>query len=482
MILAELFPYAHAVFVVFTIIYVLTILGTIGVVISENRNPVKSLAWVTVLMLLPILGLFLYLFFGRSLKSVVIISRKNRLRLRSQEKLDTIDPSQLNLSDSSKQIIRLVNSIAEPHFFPGNHADIFTEGKQKYDALKRDLLSAKQYINLQYFIFSADEIGQEIANILIQKAHEGVKVRVIYDHVGSWSIASAFFKHLRKEGVEAYPFLRVTFPQLANRLNWRNHRKVVVIDGRVGYIGGMNVADRYVTGEHGRLPWRDTHLRLEGGVVKALQFSFAVDWNFMKRMLLTQPTQSYVVHPDDADGMQVLDSGPTGLWNGMSLVFLKAISLAKNCIYIQTPYFLPNDGQLKALQTAALAGVDVRIMIPRTPDSKVLRYSSFSYVKECLQAGIKIYFYNNRMLHAKCVIVDDEFVTTGSTNFDYRSFEHNFECNVLVYSKPFNARMKKTFLHDAKSSCTRIIMSHWKRRKWSQKALESLSRLLGPIL
>ncbi len=482
MILAELFPYAHAVFVVFTIIYAVTILGTIGVVISENRNPVKSLAWVTVLVMVPILGLFLYLFFGRSLKSVVMISRKNRLKLRGEARLDTIDVDKLNLTDSSKQIIRLVNSVTEPHFFPGNHIEIFTEGQVKYDALKRDLLAAKHYINLQYFIFSADKIGQEIASILIKKAHEGVKVRVIYDHVGSWSIKAAFFKHMRDEGVEAYPFLRVTFPQLANRLNWRNHRKVVVIDGKVGYIGGMNIADRYVTGEHGHPAWRDTHLRIVGGAVKALQFSFAVDWNFMKRMLLTQPTQSYNVQPNDADGMQVLDSGPTGMWNGMSLVFLKAISLAKKCIYIQTPYFLPNDGQIKALQTAALSGVDVRIMIPRTPDSKVLRYSSFSYVQECLQAGIKIYFYDKRMLHAKCVIVDDEFVTAGSTNFDYRSFEHNFECNALIYSKSFNARMKRVFLNDQRTECTRIIMSHWKRRPRGQKVLESLSRLLGPIL
>lgn len=481
MFLAELFPYAHVVFIIFTILYALTILGSIGIVISENRNPVKSLSWVTVLILLPIVGLFLYLFFGRSLKSVVMISRKNRLKLRGQEKLENIDIEKLDLSDSCKQIIRMVNTTGEPHFFPGNHIDIFAEGKDKFDALKCDLLSAREYINFQYYIFSNDKIGQEIADILVKKAHEGVKVRVIYDHVGSWSIASAFFKKLRKEGVEAYPFLRVTFPQLANRLNWRNHRKVVVIDGEVGYIGGMNIADRYVTGEHGKLAWRDTHLRIVGGAVKALQFSFAVDWNFMKRMLLTQKTLTHEVHVNASNGVQIVDSGPTGLWNGMSFVFLKAISLAKKCIYIQTPYFLPNDGQIKALQAAALAGVDVRIMIPRSPDSRILRYSSFSYVKECLQAGIKVYFYNERMLHAKCVIVDDELVTTGSTNFDFRSFEHNFECNVLVYGRDFNARMKQLFLKDIKS-CQRIILSHWQRRPMGERALESLSRLLAPIL
>ena len=481
MILAELFPYAQVIYTVFTIIYAFAILGVIGIVISENRNPIKSLAWVTVLILLPVVGLFLYLFFGRSLKSVVMISRKNRVKLRRQEKLENIDVNGLDLCDSSKQLIRLVNSVVEPHYFQGNSIDIFTEGVDKFKSLKRDLLAAEKYINFQYYIFSNDTIGQEIADILIAKAHQGVKVRVIYDHVGSWSIASSFFKRMRRDGVDAHPFLRVTFPQLANRLNWRNHRKVVIIDGKVGYIGGMNVADRYNTGAHGRPAWRDTHLRVVGGAVKALQYSFAVDWNFMKRMLLTQATCSYHTDPNAGNGVQVIDSGPTGLWNGMSLVFLKAISLAQKCIYIQTPYFLPNDGQIKALQAAALAGVDVRLMIPRSPDSRILRYSSFSYVKECLQAGIKVYFYTGRMLHAKCIIVDDEFVTTGSTNFDFRSFEHNFECNILVYGKAFNARMKQIYMADIRNS-QRIILSHWKRRPMGQRALESLSRLLGPIL
>ncbi len=481
MSLAELFPYAHMVFIIATVLYFLTILGIIGVIISENRTPVRSLAWTTVLILLPILGLVLYLFFGRSLKSVVMISRKNRQKLRNQAKLESIDIEELNLSNSSKQIIRLVNSITEPHFFSGNKIDIYTEGTPKFDALKQDLLTAKEFINFQYFIFSNDKIGQEIADILIKKAHEGVKVRVIYDHVGSWSIASSFFRKMRKEGVEAYPFLRVTFPQLANRLNWRNHRKQVIIDGKVGYIGGMNVADRYVYGERGRLPWRDTHLRLTGNAVMALQFSFAIDWNFMKRRLISLPKADNGTGPNDDSGVQIVDSGPTGLWNAMSLVFSKAISVAQKSIYIQTPYFLPNDGQMKALQSAALSGVDVRLMMPQAPDSKVLRYSSFSYVKECLLAGIKVYFYHERMMHAKCVIVDDEFVTVGSTNFDYRSFEHNFECNAVIYSRNFNARMKQIFLKDIKH-CRRIILSRWTRRPWAQRTLESLSRLLGPIL
>lgn len=482
MLLAELFPYANAVFNVFTALYVVTAIGCMVVVVSENRNPVRSLAWVTVLTLLPVVGILMYLFFGRSLKSAMMISRNNRMKLRGQASLDTPEARNLNLSESSQQIINLVSSISEPHFFASNQVNVFTEGNTKFSQLKADLLAAKHYINFQYYIFSADSIGNELAEILIKKAHEGVQVRVIYDHVGSWSIASSFFKRLRKEGVEAYPFLKVSFPQLANRLNWRNHRKIVVIDGEVGYIGGMNIADRYVTGEKGYKAWRDTHLRIVGDAVKGLQFSFAIDWNFMKRMLLNQPcAESHTPQPGNV-GMQIVVSGPTQPLNAMSMVLLRAISLAKKCIYIQTPYFLPEESMMTALQAAALSGVDVRIMIPLYPDSKILKYSSLSYVKECLQADIRVYLYTERMLHAKCVIVDDEFVTTGSTNFDFRSFEHNFECNALVYSKAFCEKMKGIFKADAEHSCTEMTIEQWVKRPLWQRARESSLRLLGPVL
>lgn len=483
MLLAELFPFASTVFYIFTAFFVITTIGCIVVVVSENRNPVRSLAWVTVLLLLPVIGILIYLFFGRSLKSVIMITRNNRKKLQGQASLNTLESANLKLSGSSLQIINLVNSIVEPHFFAGNHVEVFTEGKDKFSQLKADLLAAKEYINFQYYIFSADAIGKELAEILIKKAHEGVKVRVIYDHVGSWSIASSFFKHLRREGVEAYPFLKVTFPQQANRLNWRNHRKIVVIDGKVGYIGGMNIADRYVTGEKGYKAWRDTHLRVVGNAVKGLQFSFAIDWNFMKRMLLDQPLHTeHTTSSTDCVGMQIVSSGPTQPLNAMSMVILRAISLAQKCIYIQTPYFLPEESMKSALQAAALSGVDVRIMIPLYPDSKILKYSSLSYVKECLEAGITVLLYTERMLHAKCVIIDDEFVTTGSTNFDFRSFEHNFECNALIYSKSFCQKMKAIFNADAERSCKEMTLDEWVKRPMRQRALESMSRLLGPIL
>ena len=456
-----------------------------GVVVSENRNPVKTLAWITVLVLLPVAGIVLYIFFGRSLKHVRMISRKKRRKLIKRDDIKHLMQSQSAAHDELpikwQQMIKLVNSIQGSPYLANNEVQIFTNGRDKFEAYKRDLLLARNYIHIQYYIIENDNIGNEIATILKQKVQEGVKVRVLYDHVGSFHFDMSYFKKLRRAGVDVYPFMKITFPEFANRINWRNHRKITVIDGEVGYIGGMNIADRYVTG--GKMGhWRDTHLRVKGDVVAAMQVSFAIDWNFMKRELIEESVP--VVDPASISnpvGVQLVTGGPTSQWGNMAFVFQKAIENARKSIYIQTPYFLPSDSLLKALQVAALSKVDVRLMIPRKPDSFLLRYASYSYVKQCLDAGIKIYFYEPGMLHAKVVVIDDEFVTTGSTNFDFRSFEHNFEGNLLLYSKDFNQRMTR-IMHDDMMQSTRISLRAWRRRSMWQKALESLTRLFGPLL
>lgn len=482
MILAELFPYSR---LIFTILYGITAVAIVGVVVSENRNPVKTLAWITVLVLLPVAGIVLYIFFGRSLKHVRMISRKKRRKLIKRDDIKHLMQSQSAAHDELpikwQQMIKLVNNIQGSPYLANNEVQIFTNGRDKFEAYKRDLLLARNYIHIQYYIIENDNIGNEIATILKQKVQEGVKVRVLYDHVGSFHFDMSYFKKLRRAGVDVYPFMKITFPEFANRINWRNHRKITVIDGEVGYIGGMNIADRYVTG--GKMGhWRDTHLRVKGDVVAAMQVSFAIDWNFMKRELIEESVPAVdpasIAYPV---GVQLVTGGPTSQWGNMAFVFQKAIENARKSIYIQTPYFLPSDSLLKALQVAALSKVDVRLMIPRKPDSFLLRYASYSYVKQCLDAGIKIYFYEPGMLHAKVVVIDDEFVTTGSTNFDFRSFEHNFEGNLLLYSKDFNQRMTR-IMHDDMMQSTRISLRAWRRRSMWQKALESLTRLFGPLL
>lgn len=456
------------------------------VIISENRNPVKSLAWVTILLLLPVVGLVLYLFFGRNIKNKRMISRRNRRRLRRREKHSKADPHDCGLSPENVQQVNLGRSLTGAQFYADNNVNFFFDGASKFEALCSDLIAARHSINLQYYIFSDDEIGCKIAGILCQKAREGVTVRVIYDHVGSLRSSNKFFRQLHKAGVDAKPFFKVTFPGLGTRINWRNHRKIVVIDEKVAYIGGMNIADRYARSHTGERPWRDTHARISGPAVAALQYSFAVDWSFTGGEIIDEPAEPQAVFTEPAGalrgvGAQVLTAGPTSQWANVSMAFHKAISTARRRVYIQTPYFLPTEGLLKALQSAALAHVDVRIMMPAKSDSAMLTFASSSYVAECLKAGIKIYLYHPGMLHAKMILVDDEFVSIGSTNFDFRSFDYNFEANIFLFSQQANAAASAQFLADGALS-TRVHPAEWRRRPFFHKAAASVLRLLSPIL
>lgn len=466
---------------VLTLLYAITILAIISIVISENRNPVKSLAWVTVLLLFPAGGIVLYIFFGRSIKNARLISRRQKRRLRGIRQMDGASGTPKRLSPENRQQVQLARSLGAGGFYEGNNIEIYASGHDKFLALEKDLRQAKEFIYLQYYIFEDDEIGRRIAGILMEKARAGVKVRVCYDHVGSFHVRNRFFKTMRSAGVEIYPFFKVVFPLFATRINWRNHRKLVIIDGKTGYIGGMNIADRYIDG--GKFPlWRDIHARISGPAVSALHYSFACDWALMRKDIITD--NSTALSGGDTNGtagIQMLTSGPTDRWGNIELQFLKAISNAKRRIYIQTPYFLPPESLLRALQAAALARVDVRVMMPTHSDSRILTFASRSYIAESIAAGIKIYLYDAGMLHSKMMIVDDDFATLGSTNFDFRSFEHNFESNIFIFSREINARLSTIFAEDMTSS-RRVRSSEWRHRPIHHRALESLMRPLSPIL
>ncbi|MFG6381852.1 MAG: cardiolipin synthase [Muribaculum sp.] len=468
-------------YIVLLAAYIGTIISLIAVVLSENRNPVKSLAWITVLLMVPVFGAVLYIFFGRSLKNTRMITRRNRRRLRKRESFKSIDIASLPLTQASKQQIKMARTLNGSIYYPDNKIDIFTSGRDKFDALIADLQSARSYIHLEYYIFKDDKIGNTIADILIKKAGEGVKVRIIYDHIGSLSTKTKFFKRMADAGIDVYPFFRVTFPVFATRINWRNHRKIVIIDGETGYIGGMNIADRYIEGVSYGV-WRDTHVRIKGPAVGGLQYAFAVDWSFMGQSLLDESANtSRRNKPRFNSGIQMMTSGPTSQWSNIAMVFQKAIANARKRVFIQTPYFLPTESLLRTLQTVALAKVDVRLMLPAKSDSKILTYASYSYIMECMLAGIKVYLYDAGMLHAKTVIVDDEFSSVGSANIDFRSFEHNFESNIFIYSREVNSELSDIFFEDL-DNCTRLSPSMWRKRPAWQKAKESMFRLLSPVL
>ena len=462
-------------------LYFSIIIISVIVVLRENRNPIRALSWVIALIFLPGVGLIFYLFFGRSIRGEML-SQKNRRRLQHSFQPYGVKLQETELRKEQKNLVMLGTQVGGYPLTFNNNVEILTDGVTKFERLKNDLKGAKHSIYLQYYIFLDDNIGNEIGEILKEKAKDGVEVKVIYDHVGSFSAKNSFFKKMKEAGIEVHPFFRVNFPQVANRINWRNHRKIVVVDGRIGYIGGMNIADRYVNGSGKKKElWRDTHFRVEGDIVESLIHSFLVDWNFRKKEPYFPALPQRQENIRNQKGIQLVTGGPISTWDNLSLMFLKAITSAKRLIWIQTPYFLPTDALFNALQAAALSNIDVRIMMPAHTDSLLLHYASFSYISQCLAAGIKIYLYMPGMLHAKSMVIDDDLVTAGSTNFDFRSFENNFECNLFIHDPELNSMMRDIFYKDMKE-CEKLQKEKWKKRPLSHRFLESLLRLVSPIL
>lgn len=477
-----LFPFMHLswLYWLLMIAYAITVISIVGVVLSENRNPLKSLAWITVLLLFPVGGMVLYLFFGRSIKNTRMISRRNKRKLRQREaEIKPQIPG--DFTPEMRQIVELSRSLCGCMLFNDNDVEVYHSGAEKFENLLRDIASAKEYIHLQYYIIENDEIGNRLSEALIERRKAGVRIRVIYDDFGCWGVKKQYFKNLREAGIEIHPFFKVAFPPFATRINWRNHRKLAIIDGKIGYVGGMNVADRYIDGGKKFACWRDTHIRITGPAVAAVQYSFAVDWSFMGQPLIQEHIDLTPARCEEPAGMQMLRCGPTSEWSNINMVMLKAIGSARKQVYIQTPYFLPPDAMLRALQASALARVDVRVMMPVKSDSTTLTYASYSYIMECLRSGIKIYLFKAGMLHSKTMMVDDRICAVGSANIDFRSFEHNFEDTMIIYSAKVNAELRRKFREDMES-CTRVRASEWRRRPITQKALESIVRLLSPVL
>ena len=325
-----------------------------------SDNPFQALAWITVMLLLPVIGILLYMVVGQSLHNTRMLSRRKRRQLNLSERNEPSRGNAPRLSAENSRLVRLVDSLVGTHFYTENCVEYYHWGKPFFDALFADLRRARNYINFQFYIISDDRIGRQLSEILIERARAGVKIRLIYDYIGSFGTDKAFFDRMRREGIDVHPFFRINFPRLAKRLNWRNHRKVVIIDGKTGYIGGMNVADRYVSGGKDFRLWRDTSVRITGPAVAGLQYNFAIDWSFMGQELLTDPVDSTAGCSEPRSMIQIVAGGPTGRWSNLLLVYLRAITGARRRVLLQSPYFLPADGMLKALQAAALSGATLR--------------------------------------------------------------------------------------------------------------------------
>ncbi|MDR1356694.1 MAG: cardiolipin synthase [Tannerellaceae bacterium] len=463
------------------ILYCITVSGLILVIITENRNPLKTIPWVVVLMMLPGIGLLFYFFFGQDNRKQRVISRrayKRIMKIPQESRRSQYDgPAPPDCYGP------LVSLLGHSHHSPLMYSadiEIYTDGEDKFRALYEALEAARHHIHLQYYIFLDDETGCRVRDILIAKARAGVEVRVLYDDVGCWKVSKRFFRGMQEAGVEVHAFLKVAFPVLTSKVNYRNHRKIVVVDGHTGFMGGMNVADRYVKGN--RLgKWRDTHFRITGKGVYGLQSAFLVDWYVASRRLLKDSAYYPPMGAAGGNLMQILSSGPVGQWRTLLQAIIFAVANAKKYIYIQTPYFLPTEGLNQALQTAALGGVDVRLMLPKRSDSKAANMASHSFTDDMVKAGAKIFLYEGGFLHSKLVVSDDMLTGIGSANMDFRSFEHNFEITAFVYNADFARRMRKIFLHDIQR-CEKLVSTQWLKRPRLRRMAESFMRLFSPLL
>lgn len=464
----------------FQLLYIFSAIGVIFVIILENRNPLKTIAWTLILIFLPLLGLIIFFFFGEDGRKKRLISHKmfkklNRKTLARFERDEVMESP-----EGYTGIVSLIKKLKGSSVYNGNKITFYTDGKSKFKALLEEINKAEKFIHIQYYIYMDDEIGRKVRDALIQKASEGVKVRLIYDDVGSWKAKRRFFNDMQKHGIDVQPFLKVTFRFLASRVNYRNHRKVVVIDGKVGFVGGMNIADRYIKGINNGV-WRDSHIKVEGKAVAGLQTAFLVDWYYSRKEFLASDHYFPQTEVKGDNLMQIITAGPIGLYKSIHLSFLEAIYNAKESIYIQTPYFIPTDALMLAIQTASLRGIDVRLMIPRRCDTTFVHIATQSFLQEILDAKVKVYFFEAGFLHSKLMIIDSNLIITGSANMDIRSFEHNFEIDAFIYNETTCSKAKEIFFDDMAQS-TLLLAKEWQSRSRIKKLKESIVRLFSPLL
>ncbi len=385
-------------------------------------------------------------------------------------------------SDNNELASMLIKDLHSP-LTRNNKVKLLVNGEEKFPEVMQALQDAQHHIHMEYYIYEQDEIGSAIIELLIKKAKEGVEVRFIYDDFGSPAIKKKIEKRMEEAGIQIHPFHKVHFYLLANRINYRNHRKIIVVDGQTAFVGGINVSDKYINNKKGQLYWRDTHLRIDGPGVFYLQYLFITDWNFCSTTLLTPDQLHFVPNKVIKENtyVQMTASGPDSAKPSILFSLLQAIYLAKKEILIATPYFIPGDSILDALRIAALSGLSVKLLVPGICDSKFVNYASKSSYKDLLLAGVEIYLYQKGFVHSKTLVTDSSLSIVGTANMDLRSFELNFEVNAIVYDKPFAEQMRKVFFDDLKNA-EKINAEHWYKRSAYEQFPEKISRLFSPVL
>jgi len=471
------------------ILLIANIILAFALVFMERRNPAVTWAWLLVLVFIPVVGLILYLFLGQDLRKKKVFSIKEAeddiKRAAHQQKYGPRNPNTdliFSVAEHYRDIVQLHLNNAQAVFTQNNKVRLLNNGTEKYPALIQSIKEAKDHIHMEYYIIRNDEIGKTVRDLLAAKAREGTKVRLLYDGMGCILLPKSYFTPIIEAGGEVAAFYPPFIPYINIRVNYRNHRKITVIDGKKAFIGGLNLGDEYL----GKSPkygfWRDLHFLIEGDAVDQLQLRFLMDWQYASNLKVPSSSRYFPPKPSiGSQGMQIVASGPDSGWAAIRQGYFSMISKAQKRVYIQTPYFVPDDSLAEALKVSALRGIDVRIMIPCKPDHPFVYWASLSYIGELLEAGAKAYRYMNGFLHSKLLVVDGEIGSAGTANLDIRSFKVNFEINAFFYDKDTVSLLEKTFLQDLEK-CEEITPASYASRSAWIKTKESISRLLSPLL
>lgn len=486
---------------ILTIIFFTLIIFVSLVIFFEKKDPAKTISWLLIMIFLPGIGFFLYLFFGANYKKKKIRQTKEVvsrffgdsdasgiLSLHEMTKVQEEALEEDLLFDGSKmalkkKVIQLIMESERSPFTVNNKVHIFTEGVEKFERMLQDIESAKKHIHLEYFIFKHSKLGVRLQQALIRKAGEGVRVRFLYDDLGSFRLGfrPSFLRQMREAGIEIRPFIKNHFPYLHQQFNYRNHRKICVIDGKIGYIGGLNIGDEYVHEDKKFGFWRDTHLRIEGESVYMLQTLFMLDYYLDSEKKLSDENLFPPIPYEEHSLIQIASSGPDMMHESIYNAYFSCISRAKKSVYIQTPYFIPDEAMMMALKTAILSGVDVRLMFPSFADHKMVYHASMSYIEEILALGGRIFLYRKGFIHSKTILVDQEVASVGTANMDIRSFMINFEVNAFIYDEEIIAKLYDIFETDIEDSIE-MQKDFFEGRSLNRRFIESFARLFSPLL
>lgn len=470
---------------------ILNLMFAVIIVFFERRDPKSVWAWLLLLFFIPVLGFVFYLFLGQNMR------KRKMFRLKEVEDhlSEAISQQEHQLKDKEPgtkdgEIDGFTDLIVYNLETLGavlsndNDIDIFVNGKDKFDALIEDLKQARYFIHIQYYIIRNDDLFDRIVEVLAQKAAEGVEVRVLFDAMGCRSVRHSYWRRLNAMGIHTVEFFPALLRRFQLRINYRNHRKIVVVDNRVAYVGGFNIGREYIGLDERFGHWRDTHLRITGSAVGSLQIRFILDWNYAARENLLQNKllfEGLESGTRDKCGVQIISSGPDHTSELIRDNYLRLIAKAEHSIYIQTPYFIPDESIFNALKIAVCSGIEVNIMIPCMPDHPFVYWATYSYIGDLVMAGAKCYTYDNGFLHSKGIIVDGRVFCYGTANMDIRSFALNFEVNAIVYNHEKAYEMERLFIEDLKY-CTRITKDMYAGRNLLIRFKEQMCRLLSPLL